>query len=109
MALPVVPPGYDSWNQYITVNAPALMISQGLTFQEAKASIKLLEVAMPVRQDFGTPSYRIYNEFTTWADRTVAPTLGRPWIAGAAVGDFLVTQDIDSDRIVTQDGIYLVT
>lgn len=55
------------------------MTSQGLTFQEAKASIKLLDVAMPVRQDIGTPSYRIYNVFTTWADRTVAPTEGRPW------------------------------
>ena len=79
MALPPTPSGYNNWNQYITDNAPALMASQGLTFQQAKASIKLLDVAMPVRQDVGTPSYRIYNEFTTWADRTVSPTLGRPW------------------------------
>lgn len=79
MALPPVPVGYDSWNQYITDNAPALMISEGLTFQEAKASIKLLEVAEPVRTAVGTPSYRIYNVFTTWAERTVAPTTGRPW------------------------------
>lgn len=79
MALPPTPSGYQNWNEYITVNAPALMTSQGLTFQEAKASIKLLDVAMPVRQDIGTPSYRIYNVFTTWADRTVAPTEGRPW------------------------------
>lgn len=107
MALPPTPSGYDSWNNYIEINAPALMVSQGLTFQEAKASIKLLEVAMPVRQDFGTPSYRIYNEFTTWADRTVAPTLGRPWRAGPIVGDFIITQS--GNRLVTQDGNYLVT
>ena len=56
MALPPTPSGYDNWNQYITDNAPALMASQGLTFQQAKASIKLLDVAMPVRQDVGTPS-----------------------------------------------------
>lgn len=79
MALPPTPPGYQNWNEYITANAPALMASQGLTFQEAKASIKLLDVAMPVRQAVGTTSYRIYNVFTTWADRTVAPTEGRPW------------------------------
>lgn len=79
MSLPPTPPGYLNWNEYITVNAPALMVSQGLTFQEAKASIKLLDVAEPVRQAIGTPSYRIYNVFTTWAERTVCPTEGRPW------------------------------
>ena len=80
MSLPPTPAGYDNWNQYITDNAPALMSSQGLTFQEAKASLKLLDVAMPVRQAVGTPSYRQYNVFTTWANRTVSPTIGRPWV-----------------------------
>ena len=79
MSLPPTPEGYNNWNQYIADNAPELMSSQGLTFQEAKASLKLSQVAMPVRQAVGTPSYRKYNVFTTWADRTVAPTTGRPW------------------------------
>ena len=79
MALPPVPSGYDSWNQYITVNAPALMTSQGLTFQQAKASIKLLNVAEPIRSAVGEPYYREYNVFTTWADRAILPAQGRPW------------------------------
>lgn len=79
MALPSVPSGYDSWNQYITTNAPALMVSQGLTFQQAKASIKLLEVAEPIRSAVGEPYYREYNVFTTWADRALLPSIGRPW------------------------------
>jgi hypothetical protein len=79
MALPLVPPGYSNWNQYITENAPALMTSQGLTFQQAKASIKLLMVSEPIRSAVGEPYYREYNVFTTWADRAVLPALGRPW------------------------------
>lgn len=79
MALPPVPSGYDSWNQYITDNAPALMDSQGLTFQQAKASLKLLNVSEPIRSAVGQPYYREYNVFTTWADRSLLPALGRPW------------------------------
>jgi hypothetical protein len=89
MALPPVPPTYDSWNDYIETNAPALSAAQGLTLQQAKASLKLGDVAKPVRQAVGTPSYRIYNIFTTWAARSVIPqpnpdpdvpvALGRPW------------------------------
>lgn len=79
MSLPPVPSGYDSWNQYIEEQGAIVAAAQGLTFQEGKASVKLLDVAEPVRQAVGTPSYRIYNVFTTWADRTVSPTQGRPW------------------------------
>ena len=83
------------------------MAIQGLTFQQAKASIKLLDVAMPVRQEIGTPSYRIYNTFTTWAARTVAPTQGRPWILTAIPESQITTQD--GSALVTQDNLFLVT
>lgn len=106
MSLPPTPADYDNWNSYIEINAPALAAEQDLTLQEAKASLKLLYVAEPVRQAVGTPSYRIYNVFTTWADRTVSPTVGRPWveieppIAGLFIitqsGDFLVTDSDDN-------------
>lgn len=89
MALPPVPPAYDSWNEYIETNAPAIASAQGLTIQQARASIKLLNVADPVRSAVGTPSYRTYNVFTTWAARKVIPqpnpnpdvytAPGRPW------------------------------
>lgn len=79
MALPPTPVGYDNWNDYIQTNAPALAAAQGITIQEARASIKLLEVSEPIRSDFGQPYYRIYNVFTTWADRAVLPAPGRPW------------------------------
>jgi hypothetical protein len=76
---PPVPTGYDSWNQYIEDNAPALAAAQSLSLQEAKASIKLLDVSTPGRTDTGSPDYMIYNVFTTWAARTVSPEIGRPW------------------------------
>lgn len=79
MSIPAIPIGYFSWNEFIESNAPALAASEGITLQESKASLKLLYVAEPVRQSIDTPSYRIYNQFTTWADRTVAPMSGRPW------------------------------
>jgi hypothetical protein len=89
MALPPTPSGYTNWNDYIETNAPALAAAQSLTLQQAKASLKLADVAEPVRQAVGTPSYRIYNVFTTWAARAVIPqptldpdvptALGRPW------------------------------
>ena len=79
MALPPTPPGYDNWNDYIETNAPALVISQGLTLQEAKASLKLLDVSEPIRSAVGEPYYREYNVFTTWADRALLPNQGRPW------------------------------
>ncbi len=79
MALPPTPAGYDNWNDYIDTNAPALAIAQDLTLQEAKASIKLLEVAEPIRSAVGEPYYREYNVFTTWADRALLPNQGRPW------------------------------
>lgn len=79
MALPPTPVGYDNWNDYIEINAPALAVSEGITLQEAKASIKLLEVSQPIRSAVGQPYYRQYNVFTTWADRALLPLPGRPW------------------------------
>ena len=82
MALPPTPEGYLNWNQYIEEQGAITADQQGLTLQQGKASVKLLDVAEPARQATGTPSYREYNVFTTWADRTVAPTTGRPWRLG---------------------------
>lgn len=79
MALPPTPPGYDSWNQYIQTNAPALAAAQGITLQQARSSLKLLYVSEPIRSAVGQPYYRQYNVFTTWADRAVLPAPGRPW------------------------------
>lgn len=79
MALPPVPVGYDNWNDYIETNAPALSVAEGITLQEAKASIKLLEVSEPIRSAVGQPYYRQYNVFTTWAARALVPNSGRPW------------------------------
>jgi len=79
MALPPTPEGYDSWNDYIETEAPALALAEGLTLQEAKASLKLLYVSEPIRSAVGEPYYREYNVFTTWADRALLPNLGRPW------------------------------
>ena len=79
MALPQVPSGYDSWNDYIEKEAPALAAAQGLTLQQAKASLKMLDVSEPIRSAVGEPYYRQYNVFTTWADRALLPALGRPW------------------------------
>jgi len=79
MALPPVPGGYDSWNAYIEDNAPALAAAQGITLQEAKASLKLLDVSEPIRSAVGEPYFRDYNVFTTWAERALLPSQGRPW------------------------------
>lgn len=79
MALPPTPLGYDNWNEYIETNAPALAVAQNITVQQAKASIKLLEVSKPIRSALGQPYYRQYNVFTTWADRALLPDSGRPW------------------------------
>ena len=77
--LPPTPAGYDNWNAYIEEQGAIIAAAQGLTFQEGKASAKLLYVAMPVRQAAGTLSYRDYNVFTTWAARALVPDEGRPW------------------------------
>lgn len=87
--LPPVPAGYLSWNAYITAQGAIIAAAQGLTLQEGKAAVKLLEVAKPIRQAVGTNPYRQYNAFTTWAARQVIPTPtnnpdlpiapGRPW------------------------------
>ena len=79
MSLPPVPVDYDSWNQYIEEQGAIIAAAQGLTFQEGKASVKLLDVATPGRTDPDSPDYMIYNIFTTWAARTVSPEIGRPW------------------------------
>jgi hypothetical protein len=109
MSLPPVPEGYDSWNQFIEINGAIIAAEQGLTFQEGKASAKLLYVAEPVRQAVGTPSFRIYNVFTTWAARTVSPTQGRPWRdePEPISGNFLITQN--GNPLITQSGDNLVT
>ena len=106
MALPATPSGYSNWNDYIKINAPALAASEGITLQEAKASLKLLYVSEPVRQAIGTPSYRIYNVFTTWAARTVSPTIGRPWVIGSSEYSFLTTES--GDFLITDSGDNLV-
>jgi hypothetical protein len=101
MALPPVPVGYDSWNDYIETEAPALALAQGLTLQEAKASIKLLLVSEPIRSDFGQPYYRVYNVFTTWAERALLPEIGRPWRFSTDIairdrqGEFILNRDDD--------------
>lgn len=87
--LPPVPSGYLSWNQFIEEQGAIIATDQGLTFQEGKASAKLLYVSMPVRQDIGSLSYREYNIFTDWVSREVIPqpnsnpdipvAIGRPW------------------------------
>lgn len=77
--LPPVPSPYLSWNEYIEINAPAVASAQGITLQQAKASIKLLDVAEPIRSAVGQPYYRQYNVFTTWAARALLPDPGRPW------------------------------
>jgi hypothetical protein len=79
MSLPPVPSGYASWNAYIEEQGAIVAAAQGLTFQEGKATVKLLEVATPGRIDPDSPDYMIYNVFTTWPARTVSPTTGRPW------------------------------
>lgn len=79
MSSPPVPTGYDSWNQYVEEQGSIVAASQGLTFQEGKASVKLLDVATPGRTDPDSPDYMVYNIFTTWAARTVSPIVGRPW------------------------------
>ena len=83
MALPPTPDGYDNWNDYIETYAHALAASQGITLQEAKASLKLLYVSEPIRSAVGEPYYREYNVFTTWADRALLPEPGRPWKLGS--------------------------
>jgi hypothetical protein len=79
MALPPVPSGYSSWNAYIAEQGAVVATAQSLTLQQGKASVKLLDVATPGRIDPGSPDYMVYNIFTTWAARTVSPTVGRPW------------------------------
>ena len=71
--------GYTNWNHYIESDAPALADSQSLMLQEAKASIKLLMVSKPIREEVGQPYYREFNYFTTWDNRAIVPELGRPW------------------------------
>lgn len=79
MSLPPTPLGYSNWNAYIEEQGAIIAAAQGLTFQEGKASVKLLDVATPGRIDPDSPDYMIYNVFTTWAARTVSPEIGRPW------------------------------
>lgn len=79
MSSPPVPTGYDSWNQYVEEQGAIVAAAQGLTFQQGKATVKLLQVAQPGRIDPNSPDYMIYNQFTTWSARAVSPEIGRPW------------------------------
>jgi hypothetical protein len=110
MSLPPVPAGYDSWNQFIEEQGAIIAFQQGLTFQQGKASAKLLYAAMPLRQDPSSPDFMIYNVFTTWADRTVAPTIGRPWRLGNPPdpGSIIITENGDA-LVTTQTGDFIVT
>jgi hypothetical protein len=82
MSLPPTPPSYQSWNEYIEEQGAIVAAAQNLTFQEGKATVKLLQVATPGRTDPNSPDYMIYNIFTTWTARAVSPTIGRPWREG---------------------------
>jgi hypothetical protein len=79
MALPPTPAGYSNWNEYVEEQGATVAAAQSITLQEGKATVKLLDVASPGRTDLNSPDYMIYNQFTTWAARTVSPTTGRPW------------------------------
>jgi len=105
MALPPVPMGYNSWNEYIETEAPALAVAQGLTLQQAKASIKLLEVAEPIRSAVGEPYYRDYNLFTTWAARALLPALGRPWRSDTEINTIELE---DGGELLLEDGFYIL-
>lgn len=119
MALPPIPPGYQSWNQYIEEQGAIIAAAQGLTFQQGKASAKLLYVSEPVRSAVGTPSYRQYNVFTTWSARQVIPqpnldpdvpvALGRPWRSGTPPIGGLDLTTLSGDSIVTISGDNIVT
>lgn len=110
MSLPPVPPGYISWNEFIEIQGTIIASQQGLTRQEGKGSAKLLYAAMPPRQDPTSPSFMPYNVFTTWADRTVAPTIARPWRLGNPPdpGSIITTQSGDA-LITNQSGDFIVT
>ncbi len=110
MALPPTPMGYSNWNQYIEEQGAIVAAAQGLTLQEGKATVKLLDVATPGRIDPDSPDYMIYNVFTTWPARTVSPTTGRPWREGIPIpvaGSSLVTDS--GDTLVTLSGIQIIT
>ena len=50
----------------------------------------------------------IRDRFTTWADRTVSPVIGRPWVETEPTdGLLLVTES--GDFLVTQSGDNLIT
>jgi hypothetical protein len=104
MALPPTPPGYNNWNDYIETEAPGLAVSEGLTLQEAKASLKLLFVSRPIRSAVGQPFFREYNEFTTWALRALVPELGRPWRLSSAS----IIQEDGFNLLQENDGLILL-
>ena len=96
MSSPPTPVGYSNWNAYIEEQGAIVAAAQGLTFQQGKASVKLLSVATPGRTNPASPDYMIYNVFDTWANITVSPTIGRPWRI-----------EIDSGSIQFNGGNYL--
>lgn len=73
MARVPVPPGYDSWNDYIKTVAG--------NDKAARRNIKLGQEAQ-IERHYPAPSYREYNIYV--APGTVAPAVGRPWYPSAA-------------------------
>ena len=116
--MPPTPSGYTNWNAYIETNAPAIASAQGLTIQQARASIKLLNVAEPVRSAAGTPSFRIFDVFTTWAARRVIPqpnpnpdvytAPGRPWRLGTTPIETLLVTETGAG-LLTESGDNIIT
>jgi len=117
MSLPPTPVGFSNWNEYIEIQGAIIAAAQGLTFQEGKASAKLLYVASPGRTDPASSDYMIYNLFTTWDDRQVIPqpnpdpdinvAPGRPWRLVPSVVFSLTTEN--GDQLQTEDGNNLTT
>ena len=112
MALPPTPIGYNSWNEYIEIQGAIIAAAQGLTFQQGKASVKLLDVAEPIRSATGEPYYRQYNVFTTWAARQVIPqptinpdvptAEGRPWQHAVIPSGTFITLENNVDLLTTE-------
>ncbi len=97
MSSPPTPVGYSNWNAYIEEQGAIVAAAQGLTFQQGKASVKLLSVATPGRTNPASPDYMIYNVFDTWANITVSPQIGRPWRLQSGL------------TIITESGLNLIT
>jgi len=80
MARVAPPMGYDSWNVYIEDQANASPDQSLAARRLVKRDIKLDMIAEVERQaggDTNSPSYRIYNVYTS--PGTASPNEGHPW------------------------------